>query len=271
MSINIDNKIINIEYNESKFSVDTANYLKNKLVALGYHVSEAFDYTAELTICIGGDGSFLRSLHQYYFPDIPIVGINTGHLGFFSEINPDEIDKFLDKYINKKYTIEEISPVEAAICTRTDCIQAYGLNEIVIKGDKSRTIHLDISVNDQLIQRFSGDGILVSTSTGSTAYNYSVGGSIIDPNLKTLQVTPLAPINTNAYRSFTSSVVLPHTATIKVNPEYHFEDSIVIVSDGMEHRYDGISEVTLYLSEIKVRMLRLKGYEFWSKVIDKFL
>jgi len=271
MSVNINNKIINIVYNESKFSVDTANYLKNKLVGLGYHVSEVFDYTADLIICIGGDGSFLRCLHQYNFPDIPIVGINTGHLGFFTEIIPDEIDEFLDKYINNNYTIEDLIPVEASICTRTDCIQAFGINEIVIKGDKSRTIHLDISVNNQLIQRFSGDGILVSTSTGSTAYNYSVGGSIIDPNLMTLQVTPLAPINTNAYRSFTSSVILPHTANIKVNPEYHFEDSIVIVSDGMEHRYDGITEVSLSLSEIKVKMLRLKGYQFWSKVIEKFL
>ncbi len=268
---NTNNKIINIVRNEAKFSADTADYLRNKLVTLGYYVADGFDYNAELIISIGGDGSFLRCLHQYNFPDIPIVGINTGHLGFFSEINPSEIDKFLEKYIDNKFTIEDLNPVEASICTRTDCIQAYGLNEIVIKGDKSRTIHLDISVNHQLIQRFSGDGILVSTSTGSTAYNYSVGGSIIDPNIKTLQVTPLAPINTNAYRSFTSSVILPHTANIKVNPEYHFEDSIVIVSDGMEHRYAGISEVGLYLSDIKVRMLRLKGYEFWNKVIEKFL
>lgn len=265
------NKIINITYNDSKFSVETFNYLKEKLVKLGYQVTDVFDYTAELTICIGGDGSFLRTLHQYNFPDIPIVGINTGHLGFFSEINPDEIDDFLSSYVKKDYFIEEINPVEAVICTRTSCINALGLNEIVIKGDKSRTVHLDISVNDHLIQRFSGDGILVANSTGSTAYNYSVGGSIVDPSLNVLQVTPLAPINTTAYRSFTSSVILPSDATIKVNPEYHYEDSIVIVSDGMEYRYNSITEVVLQLSDLKVRMLRLKDFEFWSKVKEKFL
>ncbi|KAB3534453.1 NAD(+)/NADH kinase [Alkaliphilus pronyensis] len=265
------NKAINIVYNDSSFSVETFKYLKEKLNELGYYVCDVFDYTAELVICIGGDGSFLRALHQYSFPDIPILGINTGHLGFLAEINPEEIDSFIERYVKGDYFIHNINPVEAVICTRNDCINSFGLNEIVIKGDKSRTIHLDISVDDQLIQRFSGDGILVSTSTGSTAYNYSIGGSIIDPRLNVLQVTPLAPINTNAYRSFTSSVVLPHDATIKVNPEYRFEDSIVIVSDGMEYRYSSITEISLKLSELNIKMLRLKDYEFWEKVIDKFL
>lgn len=265
------NKVINIVHSDTKFSKDTAAYLKEKLVKLGYYVSEVFDYTAELVICIGGDGSFLGALHTYDFADIPIVGINTGHLGFFAEINPDEIDDFLNKYINKDFSIDEKNPIEAVICTRTNCINAMGMNEIVIKGDKSRTVHLDISVDDQLIQRFSGDGILVSTSTGSTAYNYSIGGSIVDPRLNVIQVAPLAPINTNAYRSFTSSVILPSYATIKVNPEYRFEDAIVIVTDGVEHRYNSITEISLQLSELNVRMLKLKGSEFWSKVIEKFL
>ncbi|WP_026476135.1 NAD(+)/NADH kinase [Alkaliphilus transvaalensis] len=264
-------KIIYIVYNESKFSIDTASYVKRKFEELGYHVCEDFDYNAELIVCIGGDGSLLRTLHNHQFPEIPIVGINTGHLGFLVEINPDEIDNFLEKYINGEYFIEDVNPIEGVICTRTDCINTFAVNEIVIKGDKSRTIHLDLSVNDQLVQRFSGDGILLATSTGSTAYNYSIGGSIVDPSLDVIQVSPLAPINTNAYRSFTSSMILPSSATIKVNPEYRFEDSIVIVSDGMEHRHSSIIEVSLKLSTLNIKMLRLKGFEFWTKVKNKFL
>lgn len=266
-----NNKLINIIYNDAKFSLDTANYVKSKFIELGYQVSDEFNYNANLVICIGGDGSLLRMLHKYQFPDMPVVGINTGHLGFLAEINPNEIDNFLEKYHLGDYFCEEINPLEAVICTRTNCINTFGLNEIVIKGDKSRTIHLDLAVNDQLIQRFSGDGILCATSTGSTAYNYSIGGSIVDPSLQVIQVSPLAPINTNAYRSFTSSVILPSNATIKVNPEYRFEDSIVIVSDGIEHRHNGIVEVSLKLSSLSIKMLRLKGFEFWSKVKDKFL
>lgn len=264
-------RIINIVYSDSNFSINTAKYLKERLISLRYQVSDTFDHNAELIICIGGDGSFLRTLHRNNFPSIPIVGINTGHLGFFTEINPDEIDDFLERYIIGDYHIDIIRPVQAEICTRNNCIEALGINEIAIKGDKSRTIHLNISVEDHLIQRFSGDGILVSTSTGSTAYNYSVGGSLVDPRLNALQVTPLAPINTNAYRCFTSSVILPTDTTIKVHPEYHFEDSIVIVSDGFEHRYFGISEISFKMSDIELKLLKLKGSNFWSKAIEKFL
>ncbi|MCC5911268.1 MAG: NAD(+)/NADH kinase [Clostridiaceae bacterium] len=264
-------KIINIVHNSVRFSVDTAKYLKGKLVDLGYEVPDEFDENAELIISIGGDGSFLRALHKYHFPDIPIIGINTGHLGFFTEVNPDEIDYFLQQYTSENYFIEEISPIEATICTRSNCIEVMSINEIVIKGDRSRTLHLDMSVNNNLIQRFSGDGILVATSTGSTAYNYSVGGSLVDPRLDVLQVTPLAPINTNAYRSFTSSVILPSDTTITVNPEYRFENSIVVVTDGEEHRHAAITEITLQLSKMKIKMLKLKDFDFWGKVIKKFL
>ncbi len=192
-------------------------------------------------------------------------------MGFLAEIDPDGIDNFIENYINGDFYIEKTQPLEGAICTRNSCIKKYGLNEIVIKGDKSRTIHLDIAVDDQLIQRFSGDGILISTSLGSTAYNYSIGGSIVDPRLNVLQIAPLAPINTNAYRSFTSSVILPSNATIKISPEYRFEDNIVVVCDGEEHRYSKITEVDIRIADITVEMIRMKSSNFWNKIIDKFL
>lgn len=264
-------KSINILHNNTDLSTKTAEYLKERLILKGFHVPNHFDENADLMISIGGDGSFLWALHKHNFPDIPIIGINTGHLGFFNEITPDEIDNFLEKYISGDYFLEEIGTIQATICTRNSCIETKAVNEIVIKGDKSRTIHLSISVNNHLIQKFSGDGILVATSTGSTAYNYSAGGSIVDPRLDVLQVTPLAPINTNAYRSFTSSVIFPSDTVIKVNPEYRFENSIVVVSDGTEHRFAGIIEVTLHFSPFKIKMMRLKDYNFWEKAIRKFL
>ncbi len=264
-------RIINITTNEYSRSIKTGKILKEKLEAVGFEVPNEFSSNAELIICIGGDGSFLKTLHQYDFPEIPIVGINTGHLGFFQEIHPHEIDKFIHAYINDDYSIQEIHPLEASICTRKSCIETLGINEIVIKGDVSRTIHLNISVNNNFIERFSGDGVIISTPTGSTAYNYSVGGSLVDPSLKLIQITPLAPINTNAYRSFTSSIILPKDVIIKVTPEYRFENSILIVIDGVEHKYNEIIKVMLQSSQIKIQLLRLKDYEFWSKVSEKFL
>lgn len=264
-------KIITIIHNNQKLSIDTANILESKLTSLGYKVSKGFDNNAELIVSIGGDGTFLKALRDCGFPSIPIIGINTGHLGFFTEIKPSEIDHFLSKYIVKDYSIQQLTPMESKICTRNNCIKTISTNEIVIKGDKSRTIHLDIYVNNNLIQRFSGDGVLISTSPGSTAYNYSAGGSIVDPSLNVLQITPLAPMNTNVYRSFTSSIIFPSDAIIKVNPEYRFEDFLVVVSDGVEHRHNGIVEINSRLSDLKINMIRLESYEFWSRVTSKFL
>lgn len=238
---------------------------------MDFIIADNFDYDADLIICVGGDGSFLKALHDYHFPGIPIVGINTGHLGFLAEVDPDGIDHFLESYQKGEYTTDISHPVEASICTRSSCIKKMGVNEIVVKGDKSRTIHLDISVDDQLLQRFSGDGILISSALGSTAYNYSIGGSIVDPRLSVLQITPLAPINTNAYRSFTSSVILPPDARIKISPEYRFEDNIVIVCDGVEHRYSKITEVDIRIADVTIEMVRMDKGNFWNKVINKFL
>lgn len=264
-------KIINISHNVDELSINTARILKEKLISFGYTVSKTLNESAELIVSIGGDGKFLKTLKQYNFPDIPIVGVNTGHLGFFTEVTPKELDYLITKYIAKDYTIQEVIPMESNICTRLKCIKTKGINELVIKGNKSRTIHLNIYVDNNLVQAFSGDGILISTSTGSTAYNYSAGGSIVDPSLNVLQITPLAPINTNAYRSFTSSIILHCNSTIKVVPEFRFEDSLIVVSDGEEHRYRGITEIETKLSNSKIKMLRLSNFEFWSRVTSKFL
>lgn len=265
------NRIINISSNEDKKSLRTTRILKQKLEKSGFVIPEEFDDNAELTICVGGDGSFLRTLHNHDFPEMPIIGINTGHLGFFQELHPHQIDAFIKAYLEGACYTQEINPLEASICTRTSCIEMFAINEIVIRGDVSRTIHLNISVDNNFIECFSGDGVLISTPTGSTAYNYSAGGSIVDPSLKLLQITPLSPINTNAYRSFTSSIILPDSSIVKVNPEYRFENSILIVGDGVEHRYKQIVEIYLKTSSLTIKLLRMKDYEFWSKVTEKFL
>lgn len=266
-----DYRVINIVSNDKPLSLETARVLRHKLEKNNFIVSDVFDYNAELIICIGGDGSFLRTLHKYGFPDIPIIGVNTGHLGFFQALSPHDLDEFIFKYKQGAYKTYLIQPIEGIVCTRESCIEVMGINEIVIKGHKSTTIHLNISLDESFLEKFSGDGILISTPTGSTAYNYSLGGSIVDPRLNVMQITPMAPINTIAYRSFTSSIVVPKYSTIKIQPEYTYENSIVIVSDGMEHKYNGIVEIQIKLSEISVKLLKLKEYDFWNKVKEKFL
>lgn len=264
-------RVITINSNNLEKSVETKLILTKKLIESGFLVSEKIEENTELIISIGGDGSFLKTIHDFKFPNIPIAVINTGHLGFFAEFDPSEIDEFISLYKNNDFIVQEIHPLKGSICTKDSSTDIYAVNEIVIKSVCSRTLHLDLRVNENKIQNFSGDGMLISTPVGSTAYNYSAGGSIIDPSLDILQLTPLAPMNTIAYRSFTSSIVLSATSTINIVPEYRFENSILVVVDGNEYRFNDITDISIVRSDLKLKFLRRSDFEFWKKVSEKFL
>lgn len=264
-------RIINVFANDTDLSKDTKKLLKRKLEKSDFVVPREFNPEAELIVCIGGDGSFLETLRKYNFPDIPFIGINTGHLGFFQELHPDGLDEFIFKYKQGKYEVQHLKTVKAVVTAGEDQFEYKGLNEILIKGEVSRAIHLNISIGDSFIERFSGDGILVSTPAGSTAYNYSLGGSIVDPRLNLLQVAPIAPMNTTAYRSFTSSLILPPDLSIRINPEYPGGQGLLIVADSLEHLHQSVDEIYLEFSESIVKLLRFENYDFWTKVKSKFL
>lgn len=264
-------RIITINSNQLDRSIKTRDLLIKKLTEVGFEVQSDFHPDTELVISIGGDGSFLKTVHDFNFPEVPVFGINTGHLGFFPDISPDDIDRFIKAYLEKDYILQDISIVQGGVCTKSSCSYVFAVNEVVVKGDKSRTVHLNLRVNDKDIQKFSGDGMIVSTPTGSTAYNYAAGGSIVDPSLNLMQLTPLYPINTNAYRSFTSSIIFSNDSIIKITPEYRFENSLLIVVDGVEHRFSEIESVQLCVSDVKIQLLRMSDYEFWSRVSEKFL
>ncbi|WP_130863920.1 NAD(+)/NADH kinase [Bacilliculturomica massiliensis] len=266
-----EKRIINIFSNSSSISKETRNVLKQKLEKCGFVVPRHFDPAAELIVCVGGDGSFLKTLHRYEFPDIPFVGVNTGHLGFFQELYPDQLDEFIFKYKQGEYEVQDLKTVEASVTVGEKECAKVGLNEIVIKGARSQLVHLNMSIGDSFIERFSGDGILVATSAGSTAYNYALGGSIVDPRLNLLQITPISPMNTTAYRSFTSSVLLPSGLTVNIYPENEDDRGMLVVVDGMEQRFSSIDKVTVDIGPNIVRLLRMENYDFWTKVKSKFL
>lgn len=263
---------INLYTNGTKKSRETEILLTEILQNSGFSVSNTYSGDGELLICIGGDGALLQAVHKYHFPKIPLIGINTGHLGFFQEISPDQIEEFICNYNQGKFRLQPLNTVQATVTADTGKKEVlHGLNEIVVKGVSSYSVHLNISIGDSFIEKFSGDGILVATSAGSTAYNYSLGGSIVDPRIHLLQVTPIAPMNTTAYRSFTSSLMLPSELSLGVIPEVAKNNQICLINDGIEHRYRDLQEIKIEFSDTIVNLLRLESYDFWDKVKTKFL
>jgi NAD+ kinase len=264
-------RLINIISNKNYESRKTARLLSTKLRDNSLIPTEVYSKDAELNICIGGDGAFLRAIHRNAFPEIPFVGINTGHLGFFQEISPKEIDTFIERYLLGDYQTENIFLVDAKVCTKKKCFYLTGVNEIVIKGVKSKIVHLDVFIDNNHLEKFSGDGLIVSTPAGSTGYNFSAGGSIVYPNLSSLQITPLAPISSSAYRSLPNSAIVPGKSIIIIKPEYRYENSILVVNDGMEFRYDSIISIDLTMSPKNIYKLNFSKDMYWNNLKSKFL
>lgn len=266
------NRVITIHTNDTNVSLKTKKALTRKLEGSGFIPSDKLEQETELIVCIGGDGALLEGIHRLGFPDIPFIGVNTGHLGFFQEISPDQLDDFIFHYKTGKYRLQTLSTVKAVIRTEQgEAFEHIGLNEIVIRGEDSHPVHLNISIGGSFIERFSGDGILVATPAGSTAYNYSLGGCIVDPRLTLIQVTPIAPMNTTAYRSFTSSILLPSDLSLGIIPEYMKKHGIKITTDHLEYMYHDISNINIEFADKIVNLLRFETYDFWNKVKTKFL
>lgn len=268
---NLDKRIINLISNTNFESRRSSKKLIRRLTEKGFTVSEKYNENAELNICVGGDGAFLRAVHRSKFPKIPFVGINTGHLGFFQEILPENIDDFIEDYINKDYLIEEILLVDAKVITKNKEFKLTGVNEIVIKGEKSKVIHLDLLIDNNHLERFSGDGIIISTPAGSTAYNFASGGSIVYPSLDTLQITPLSPISSKAYRSLPNSTIIPGDLVITLKPELRYANSTLVVNDGMEFKYNNITQVDFKISGKKIYKLNFNKDTYWDNLKSKFL
>lgn len=231
---------------------------------------------ADLIYCIGGDGALLRLLRGIGFPDAPIVGINTGHLGFFQEIPVDGLDNFFDKLEKGDYTIQDYIGIKADIYGKDGFIKSCeAINEVVIRGDGERLMHMGMKIGDQEITRFSGDGVLICTPAGSTAYNYSLGGAIVDPSVDMLQITPMAPVNNSAYRSLSTSIIMPTKTSIELYPEAPKKGEIpknaVIIEDGGIVAGGCIHKVVVRVSEKKARIVRFSSYHFWDKVRDKII
>ena len=251
--------------------------LEEKLRSADFSTVRDIVRDVELIIVIGGDGSFLRTLERFDFPSVPFVGVNTGHLGFFQELNEDDLDEFIERYLQGRFGQQVYRTVFGSVEYAGGRLTLHGLNELVIKSGDSRLAHFDIYIGDNFVEMFSGDGIVISTPAGSTAYNYALGGSIVDPRLELLQLTPIAPVHTTAYRSFTSGIVLPPGLPVQVLPVADDLDGhgagheTLVAIDGNETRFSDVRRIEAGLSEQCVTLLRFKDYEFWNTVKEKLL
>jgi NAD+ kinase len=156
---------------------------------------ETIPIDVEMIIVLGGDGTLLSVARQVWNKNIPILGVNLGGLGFLTEITMDELYRVLERVIQDDFEINEREVLNAAVIRRGERIAEFTvLNDAVInKGALARIIDLETTVNGEYLSTFRSDGLIISTPTGSTAYNLSAGGPIVYPSLHTIIITPICP------------------------------------------------------------------------------
>ena len=256
--------------NDNDRSKEIEDILKTRLALADFEVVDDSKY--DLAIAIGGDGSFLRMVKNNVFDsETYYVGVNTGTLGFLQEISIGDIDSFIERLNNNDFTVQTIGIQETKVTTRDGNISRFfSLNEIVIRNKNLKTTKLNIEIDKDLLERYVGDGILVSTSIGSTAYNLSFGGSIVYDDLHTLQITPIAPLNTKSYRDILNSIIIPENRIITIKPIGE-SDNLLVIVDGENNVYNDVEEITTFVRNKKIKCIRMTNFSFARKINEKFL
>ena len=253
------------------FSNNTENSktIEKELIKLlneyNFEISDDF----ELGIAIGGDGAFLQMVKQTNFNSNPYyIGINTGTLGFLQEIKPDKIEEFIKSLNENNYKFDEIGVLETLITTENENKKYYSLNELVIRDLFLNVFKSEIYVDKVKLENFAGDGLLIATSVGSSAYNMSLNGALVYNTLHTIQINPISPLNTSAYRNLLNPIILPQESLVEIIPQ---KRNVAIMCDGEIKKIEDVSKIECSVKDKKLKFLRMKEYEFINIVNEKFI
>jgi len=234
---------------------DLSNQIKHKIHDALVTMDFIFDESnPELVIAVGGDGTFLRTIHKYVnaLDALLFVGIHTGTLGFFTSYDSHEVDKFIEDCKQMKFVSKNLPLLEINVHSSKESHCLYALNEIRVEN-VIRTQLMRIYVENVFLETFRGTGICISSQAGSSAYNRSLGGAILHEGLDLLQITEITGIHHQAYRSLGSPLIVPHDVTIRLESDDFCEAILCYDHESMKLRKD--SCVTVNYSKKVVQMI----------------
>lgn len=243
----------------------------NKTVTKEYnHFStfEGLDSSYDLFFSIGGDGTILKSIDYVRDLNIPILGINTGRLGFLATIQKEEIEKTITKILQKKFSISERTVLSIETTPKSNEIgeNNFALNEIAVsRKNTTSMITVETWLDDQCLTSYWADGLIVSTPTGSTGYSLSCGGPVIVPNTNALVITPIAPHNLNA-----RPLVIQDSTTIKLKVSGR-ENFFLVSMDSRIATLSNETLITIKTAPFKISMVELYEDSFLQTLRKKLL
>jgi NAD+ kinase len=251
---------------EEEFSVFLENNIRfNKSIST-FNSYETLKNKADFLFSIGGDGTLLKAVTYVRKSEIPIIGINTGRLGFISSISADQIDDAITDILKGNYKINERTLLELNTNNQLFKEKNFALNEVAVsKKDTSSMIRIDAYVDDEFLNTYWADGLVVSTPTGSTGYSLSCGGPIIMPGTNNIIITPNAPHNLNV-----RPIVIDDNSVVKLKIEDR--DQLALVSlDSRSRAFDSETELIIKKASFKIKLVQPQNNSFTKTIRHKLM
>ena len=247
----------------SAFMLNAAEKLSETIEKEGIECSDIFSVhdplpAADMILSMGGDGTLLSLLPIVRDSGIPILGVNYGRLGFLSSSAPQEVGKAV---ASGKFSIEKRSLIH--VPGVSDRIYPYALNELAIHRIGAAMLGIEVSVDGAPLPTYWADGILVATSSGSTAYSLSVGGPIVLPEAKVLIIAPIAPHNLNV-----RPLVIPDTSVVKIGFVSR-DKNVLFTADNRNTEISASSTITVSMARFSLRRVRLNSSNFINALTGK--
>lgn len=230
-------------------------------------IFEGDDFNVDYAISMGGDGTLLKTAARVHSKDTPIIGVNIGRLGFLADVAPSEIETAISDIYAGNYRVDEHSVIKIETSGEEKLESSpFALNDIaILKRDNASMISIRASINGEYVTTYQADGLIVTTPTGSTAYNLSNGGPIIAPGTGTLCLTAVAPHSLNI-----RPIVVPDTSVISLKVESRSHSVLVAVDGKSTSLHDG-TEVRISKAKHTVRIIRFSDRKYYSTLREKMM
>ena len=266
-------KHVNLFLSKNNVKCMVSSDLYNSDIINGFEPDDKLDIVdflkleeiCDVILCIGGDGTFLSTARRLSNIDVPLVGIHIGGLGFLAQVAKENLEQSLRCIINKDYQIEERMRIELSLVEKNDSQHFIALNDVVVDhGQSGRILKTKININKDYLNTYESDGMIISTSIGSTAYSLSAGGPIVYPSMDTIIITPICPHSLSA-----RSIVLSGDEVVLIEfPDLYKGISCTI--DGQERFLIGdSSKLEIKKSKKNIKIIMFPFYNYFETLRNK--
>lgn len=232
----------------------------------GVNVFEDHHFEADFAVSMGGDGTFLRTASVVGMKQIPILGINTGRLGFLADVNAQEIERTINALYDEDFALDTRAVIQ--VSTSDESLQGYNcaLNDVaILKKDNASMISIHTTINGETLATYQADGLIISTPTGSTAYSLSVGGPIIVPGTHVFSLTAVAPHSLNV-----RPIVISEESVIELSVESRTHNFLVAL-DGRSEKLSDATKLIIRKAPYRVQVIKRAGTKYFHTLREKMM